>query len=140
MSAKRENSFKKYLIGKMGTRWDVQSHEDKYSLGIPDLSFAIGGVSGWIELKQIERYKTLTMKPSKFTAPQINWLNRRNRFGGGCFVFVKVESDYYLFTADKARDIAEGQTHSWYIDNCRMFWEQGVNVEQLIEELLRKTI
>ena len=140
MRAKRANAFKKYLLRIMGTRWDVQSHEDKYSLGIPDLSFAMGGVSGWIELKQIEIYKTLTMKPSKYTAPQINWLNRRNRHGGSCFVFVKVDSDYYLFTADKARAIADGQTHMWYIDNCRRYWENSIVVEELVEELLRKTI
>lgn len=140
MSAARENTFKKYLMRIMGTRWDAQSHEDKYSIGIPDLSFAIRGVNGWIELKQIAKYKSPTMKPAKYTSPQVNWLNRRNKHGGGCFVFVKVESDYYLFTADKARAIADGQSQEWYETNSVKYWGDSVPAHELINQLVRKTI
>lgn len=137
--AKIENPFKKYLVRIMGTRWHVQSHEDKYSDGIPDLSFGMSGVSGWIELKAIPWPNTKhnpTLKPKRYTNIQVNWINRRGKKSGCCFVFVKVgPRDYYLFGYWNARDIKHGQTLSWYQDHCLKHWRGSVCPVELSKEL-----
>lgn len=42
----------------MGLRWHVQRHEDKYSTGIADLSYACKGVDGWLEAKVLPKWPT----------------------------------------------------------------------------------
>jgi len=134
-----ENTFKKYLIRIMGTRWDVQSHEDRYSEGIPDLSFGFDSINGWIELKQIKnmpKNETIIIKPAKYTPEQINWIRRRGKKGGWCFVFVKVgKSLYFLFSWDAARDIKDGMTLQSYRSRSLASWEGTVVAEELLSAL-----
>lgn len=140
---KRENTFKKYLVHIMGTRWDVQSHEDSYSENIPDLSFGLCGVNGWIELKQIEKWparKETLLKPSKYTSGQVNWLNKRNKKGGNCFVMVKVgNNDYFLFDASAARKIKNGMAGEELKDCCIAHWVGGVDPDELVGYLSGST-
>lgn len=137
--ARLENTFKKYLVTLMGTRWDVQSHEDRYSDGIPDLSFGISGVNGWIELKQIDAWpkmaKTL-LKPKKYTSEQVNWLRRRGKKAGNCFVFVKVGAhDYFLFSWHYARNIRQGMTPDEYRACCLAHYHGSIGADQFANEL-----
>lgn len=121
----------------MGTRWDVQSHEDRYSCGIPDLSFGVGGTNGWIELKQIECWpvKAATLvKPKKYTPEQVNWLLRRSKKGGSCYVMVKVgRDDYFLFAGGKARKIRKGMTRADYSCECIAHWRKNIPPDHLIK-------
>lgn len=139
----RENTFKKYLVRTMGTRWDVQSHEDSYSENIPDLSFGLCNINGWIELKQIEKWparKETLLKPSKYTSGQVNWLNKRNKKGGHCFVMMKVGSDdYFLFRASFARKIKNGMTDKELKDYCIAHWEGSVDPDELVKYLSGST-
>tara|TARA_R110000744_G_scaffold352095_3_gene458138 strand:+ start:3271 stop:3690 length:420 start_codon:yes stop_codon:yes gene_type:complete len=133
----RENTFKKYLMEKMGTRWAAQSHEDQYSEGIPDVSFGADGVNGWIELKQIaywpKRESTL-VKPAKYTPEQVNWLRKRNRMGGHCYVLIKVgSSHYFLFGADAARKLANGVHKNFYFDDSIHWWSGSIDPAELIQ-------
>ena len=136
----RENTFKKRLIETMGKRWHVQSHEDMYSTGIPDLSYGAGGVNGWIELKYITLPSAAgVLKPSKFTPAQINWLNNRHAHGGKCWVMVGVEkSGVYLFEAIFAASIAEGRSESWYQSTSVASWvNRPINPVELLHHLTR---
>lgn len=139
MSMKRENSFKKYLVKTMGTLWDVQSHEDRYSEGIPDLSFALRLTNGWIELKQIKAEpKTLAqiIKPEKYTSIQCNWIVKRQRKGGNCYVFVRVGKNlYYLFAAEKARMVRDGMTIVDYERECVKSWKRSIDKHELADVL-----
>lgn len=136
--ARRENSFKKYLIKIMGSSWDVQSHEDKFSLGIPDLSFGANGKNGWIELKQIKGYpanpETL-MKPEHYTASQVNWIKRRGKKATNCFVLVKVADDYYLFHWVYAKHVRMGMTAGDYKTHCHGFWQGNIDPQELLTAL-----
>ena len=126
----------------MGTRWDVQSHEDKYSSGIPDLSFGIGGHNGWIELKQVDKYgkgDNPIIKPKKYTPIQVNWINKRLKYAkNSCFVFVKVENDYYLFEGGFAKKIAEGQTRAWYRVMSTHWYEGRIYPDHLASLLIKE--
>ena len=136
MMNRLENSFKKYLVRRLGSRWDVQSHEDKYSSGIADLSFGAKGVNGWIELKIIASWNgDRPVKPSKYTRIQINWLNKRDRKGGRCFVMVKVARDYFLLPAGKAKMVRSGMNKQGYMTHCLDHWDDSVDPDQLIDQL-----
>lgn len=132
---RRENALKKYLVKIMGTRWHVQSHEDRYSEGIPDLSFGLLGVGGWIELKQINSWpiKAATVvKPKKFTPAQANWLLRRGKKSGFCYVLVKVaQHDFFLFNFVEARALREGRTKAWYLANNLKHWPRNIDPAEL---------
>lgn len=72
----------------MSPWWHAQRHEDKHSLGIPDVSYGFGGSDGWLELK----YRPALPKslrapwdwsPKDFTPEQRNWLGQRSAKGNG---------------------------------------------------------
>lgn len=72
----------------MTTRWHAQRHEDKYSKGIPDVSFGIGRkADGWVELKYLPAWpsgsRPWDFSFDHFTAEQRNWLEMRLRHGTG---------------------------------------------------------
>lgn len=150
--AKLENTFKKYLVRIMGTRWDVQSHEDALSIGIPDLSFGINKamdvditpINGWIELKQIESWPVLVTRtmarPKKYTVNQVNWLLKRGRFGGHCFVMVKIVAteEYFIFRYRMATEIKLGMLQSQYYERCLGYWKGSINPDELAYTLTIK--
>lgn len=137
---RRENVLKKYLLRIMGTRWDVQSHEDQFSEGIPDLSFGCKGVNGWIELKQIAKWPSNfegLAKSKKYTPEQVNWLMKRGRKAAHCFIIIKVGRDeYFLFDHTSARNIRAGMTQRQYYIRSRKQWKGSINPNSLIKELI----
>ena len=94
---------------KLASSADMTRHEDKLNLGIPDVSYGLGQVNGWIELKALKRWP----KDPKSVVPfrnlkihQIRFLQNRGRAGGHCFLMVIVgrkDFDYLLFSWQKVR-------------------------------------
>jgi hypothetical protein len=79
-------------------------HEDKVSLGVPDLSYAAHGSGGWVELKRIRAplRPGSRLKVRHLTEQQKGFLALRGRFGQGAFVLVHVDekdgtSAFYLW-------------------------------------------
>lgn len=84
--------------------FDVQRHEDAYSAGIPDLSFAGRGVDGWIELKAVASWPVRFATPVRLDrdrvkiARQVGWLEQRAAHGAArCFILAKVAGEWLLF-------------------------------------------
>jgi hypothetical protein len=100
-----ERNFWTYLSKAMGKLWDAQRHEDKLTCGIPDVSYAIEGQSGWIELKCLEKWPSsnIIVRVPHLTPYQKLWLFLRGNHGHA-FLFLKVDRDYLLFDG---RDIME---------------------------------
>lgn len=106
MSAER--NLWKYLNNKMGVSWDAQRHEDKFTTGIPDVSYAIDGVSGWIELKCLEAWplNNIAVKVPHFSPDQKLWLFMRGRYGHA-FFFLKVDKEYLLIDGRDAMKVGK---------------------------------
>jgi len=137
--AKRENRLKNYLLEMMGTVWDAQSHEDRFSLGIPDLSYGVAGVNGWIELKQVEKYPKKSSTPidlKHFTPSQVNWLRKRGKRAGSCFILIQITTEYYIFSFHKARLLRAGMTKEKMEEQCIQKWENGIPRIQLLNVLI----
>lgn len=98
MAKKPEAVFWDWLDAAMGGMWVVQRHEDKYSVGIPDLSFGANGINGWIELKAYRGWPTNSEFKKLFTAKQANWLEGRGRAGGHCFLVMRVSSYILVYS------------------------------------------
>lgn len=93
-----------YLRDGMGARWAAQRHEDKYSTGIPDVSYSTN-CHGWIELKYVARppVKATNLVPvPHFTAAQRNWIRQHGSRGGRCWILLQVEKTYLLFSWELA--------------------------------------
>ena len=101
---KPEKQLYNKLKREMNNIWDMQSHEDKYSVGVPDVSYGLEGMNGWIELKRVLKYpkksQTVIQLPH-FTGQQRNWLERRQEKGGNCWLLLQVEDDYFIFKGDR---------------------------------------
>lgn len=73
----------------MTARWHPQRHEDRFSTGIPDVSYGIQKLTdGWVELKYLRRLPEFSSKPwdfrlDHFTPEQRNWAEMRTRHGTG---------------------------------------------------------
>lgn len=91
--------------------FDMQVHEDKHSNFIPDLSFAHGGVEGWIEVKWCDEPPPTLDSMKHWTAGQEDWLRNRGRAGGGhCYLLVGTPKLHVLW---KYGALAEVRRASW---------------------------
>lgn len=103
MSTKPESAFWKWLDMATIGLWDVQRHEDKYSVGIPDISYGSEGVNGWIELKAYNKWPNGSLP--HFTSKQANWLTNRGKKGGLCFILIRVKTTILIFNWRLAHDL-----------------------------------
>lgn len=141
MRRRDENHFKQYLIGVFRGRGHVQSHEDKYSTGIPDMDYCFNGCAGWVELKIIQAWPAkptgnLHTALKHMTNEQINWLKKRRNAGGRAFVLLKVMStkEYLLFDGNDARKLKDCTS----LEACSLslnLWQGSLPVDELIPEL-----
>lgn len=70
----------------MTGRWVAQRHEDRYSKGIPDVSFVLtDGRAGWIELKAAR----FIIAPE-----QVQWMVERSKFGVCCIVAARADDGW----------------------------------------------
>lgn len=120
----------------MGGRWAAQRHEDKYSLGIPDVSYS-AGVHGWIELKFVAKppnnpKSNLIIR--HFTATQRNWLTTHGSRGGRCYLLVQVEKTYLLFTWDQVAMVG-ACTFQELKENAFRCWEGRIPWVELLKAI-----
>lgn len=95
-----EQKFKTSIVipGLERRGFDVQAHEDRDDIGIPDLSFGYKKVDGWIELKVL-RARKKEFVINNFTEQQKEWLIRRGSRGqGACFLMIGILSENVIVT------------------------------------------
>ena len=105
-----ESGLWKYLKRGMTGRWDAQRHEDETTPGIPDVSFGLKKVQGWIELKALDSWPARDRTPVRFkhlTEYQRRWLKKRGEAGGRCWLFVRVERMYLLIHWSNVQYVGE---------------------------------
>lgn len=102
-----EGEVSKTIVGLLNHYGHCQKHEDKYETGIPDLSYAIKGSSGWIELKYLKKWPKRggPVQFKRFTSKQRNWLKKRGRHCYKCFLLAVVEKELFIFFHHNIDDI-----------------------------------
>lgn len=96
--------FKKLKRATPHFHW--QRHEDKFTSGIPDCSFAGPKGEGWVELKTYDCWPRNPEDPLKFTdlkATQVNWAKKRIKAGGNVWFLIEVGEDWFLIYGHYSR-------------------------------------
>ena len=105
-----EGSLWEYLREGMRGRWDACRHEDAVTPGVPDVSYGVNGIQGWIELKALKDWpkKEDTAVPlNHLTKFQKLWLKRRGESGAACWILLRVNRDYLLFSWQVLDELGE---------------------------------
>lgn len=97
--------FKKLKRATQNFHW--QRHEDKFTSGIPDCSYAGPNGEGWVELKTYDAWPRDASEPLKFTdlkPTQVNWANKRIKAGGTVWFLIEVKNDWFLIWGKHSRN------------------------------------
>lgn len=126
-----EKALWRYVSRGMRGRWHAQRHEDRYARGVPDVSFAVNGSSGWLELKHRGSWGSATYVNLGLTMEQATWLKERGRHGGGgCYVLARVADDFLLLPHDFARELAGGMHVHTLRRACTGFWSRRIRWDE----------
>ena len=120
----------------MGKRWHATRHEDRIARGIPDLSFGILNVQGWIELKCMPSWpkENGILRIPHYTPDQRLWMYLR---GKGCWLLLKVEKDWLIFNHIEAQEVGK-LTKEQLFKCCVWKWEGTLpNAAELTHILTR---
>lgn len=93
-----EADFYRNHVRKAFEQWGDHSRvENTAESGTPDITYAVGGIQGWVETKII---RSGCLKFEKF---QLAWLRKRARHAHGknLWVFATDGCSLYVFTADQ---------------------------------------
>jgi len=137
-----EQTFWAYVRKGMRGRWHVQRHEDSVTRGIPDVSYAIDGAEGWIELKTLNDWPKRPTTPVRvdIKPEQVAWLEARGDAGAGrCFVLIRVGHEHLLVRWNRVRDLLRDDLS---VDDVRDLaehrWERGIDWDDLIGRLITR--
>ncbi len=128
-----ESSFWRYLKSKIPVTAHFQRHEDIAAAGIPDLSYAWNGIDGWIELKYYKKWKKQDHNHiDSWTKVQRHWMRKRQEAGSGkCFLFIKIEKEYLLFTGRALAYTLERFSRERLIALSCEYWKDSVTIWEL---------
>lgn len=93
-----------------------QRHEDKFTSGIPDCSYAGPNGEGWVELKTYDNWPREPSEALKFTdlkPTQVNWAMKRIKAGGTVWFLVEVGNDWFLIDGKHSRNF--GSMPKWQL-------------------------
>ena len=111
---------------------DAIAVENRIGTGTPDVNF----IGGWVELKWLRRWprsEERVVTISHFTIQQRNWLKRRWRRGGACWLLLQVHHEWLLFTGDVAAAHVGRASTLWLRELAYRRWDKGMKYKELIE-------
>ena len=126
------------------SEWHAQRHEDRYSTGIPDISFALAGVDGWLELKKLPeapKNPDRIFKIPHLLPEQVLWLNGRGDAGKGHSYLLlhtgnRRSGAWSLLHYKYVADLYDGRlTFNRFVDSCSMVSAGRFDVKRF-EDLL----
>jgi hypothetical protein len=128
-----------YLSNGMRGQWNAQRHEDRLTAGIPDVSFALNGVDGWLELKALVRAgASVNLGLSN---EQAIWLYRRGKIGSGhCFVLARIEKEHLLFQYNVANVLTCPQSMEGLRAMADARWAGSIDFDQFTERITRRRV
>ena len=91
MDRSKERNFNKSVQAWIKKYGHVTNHEDKWTPGVADISWAVQGFEGWIELKVQPQPVDFALKWQYLLRPyQLPWLCDRERHGGDVWVMYQM--------------------------------------------------
>jgi len=106
--------------------------------GIPDVVCSINDTHHFIELKCVPSFPKRENTPIRlphFTSDQKWWLKQHGEAGKYCYVFVKVEKEYYLFRWGNVSGLGEWNKKEMH-ENCDFYAKGRMDYEGFIKEIV----
>jgi hypothetical protein len=139
----KESTLWNYLKQGMGARWNACRHEDMITPGVPDVSYALDGVHGWIELKVLDAWPTNNgvVKIDSFTSWQRRWLQERGRIAAYCWLLLKVNRPkvFLLVPWHVVHNVGKWSVNKLVLNDDVIVWSGSINWDELVYHLTIKT-
>ena len=112
---------------------DVSNHEDKFTFGVPDSSYGLSQINGWVEHKYIGSWPVRPSTKIKIglRKDQVFWMEKRQKTGGRCFILIGVESEIFLFSGDLVRELYSGIIKKQFYEMSLAVWNKQIDTKQL---------
>jgi hypothetical protein len=105
--------------------------------GIPDVVFSIDGNHHFIELKCVANFPKREATPIRlphFTADQKWWLKQHGEAGEYCWVFLKVQKEYFLYHWNNLDGLGDWNKKELFM-NCDFYAKGRMDYEGFIKEI-----
>ena len=121
---------------------EATRHEDTYLAGIPDISYGLRKVNGWIESKYINKWPKArrgVVRFRRYTTKQRNWTIRRQKAGGHCYIILLIGKDiksreFIIFSGHLAKKLGCMSRSEMY-HNC--IWRgSDKELERMLQTIL----
>jgi hypothetical protein len=115
----------------------IARHEDAVTQGVPDVSYAMDDVHGWIELKHLAGWparRDTIVSMHRYTDEQRNFILQAGHNGGRAFLLLQVDAEYFLFGHWAAQLVGK-------VNRVRLFelalgyWDHGLVADEFREHL-----
>ena len=130
-----ESRLRKYLIlnvDDLGHFCPIEAHVSQP--GIPDYSYTVGGINGWLELK----FGTASKSPHLRLMQRV-WMDRNIKHGGNPLIFLGVISEdhpeFGIIHGNKAERLYAARTNTEWIACCSTVWPDRVIWSEFISIL-----
>jgi len=120
----------------METYWSAYRHEE---FAVPDVSYSIQDISGWIELKVVPEYPKRggVVRVHHYKPWQKSWMLSRARHCDHCFCLLQVAEDYYLFHGKDVLLVGY-LPKIGLVKHARSSWFNTLNYKELADILGKK--
>ena len=134
----KESSFWQYIRKGMLGRWHATRLESSAGNGVPDVSFGMINLNGFIELKHINEWpkRGTTKVKLPLRNEQKLWIKTRGQMAGNVWVLVRIEDYFFLLTAHQAISACEGLTRDHWLVWAWKKWHKRIDFDELEKELL----
>ena len=136
----KESDLWQYLRKGMIGKWHVSRIESSAGNGVPDVSFGVPGINGWIELKYIARWPSLAKTKVKFPlrAEQKHWILNRGAVAGNVWGMVRIEDDFFLLNHEQVIFFhVHGFTKDYWLRNVKHQWHRRIDFN-ILPAILRR--
>lgn len=133
----RESTLWNYVKKGMLGKWHATRIESSAGNGIPDVSYGLPGVNGFLELKLIPSWpvrKTTNVK-LPLRPEQKHWIKARGELSGEVFVLVRIDDWFFLLNHTEALKACDGYTKEGWVTNCNKAWHKSINFNELVSYL-----
>lgn len=128
------NTLKTAMLG----RWHATRIESSSSSGVPDVTYGIKNINGWIELKYIKAWRKLPTTKVKLPLEpeQLHWIVVRGNLSGNVWAFIRIEDDFFLLNHVEAARAYDGLTKDEWFKNCSGWWRRSIDPRELYSILI----
>jgi hypothetical protein len=123
--------------GMMGSGWHPTRIESSAGNGVPDVSYGLPGINGWIELKHIPEWsvRNTTKVKLPLRPEQKHWIKARGELSGNVWVIVRIADMFYLLNHKDALEAYEGWTQAEWKSFATFWWYKRIDFKGLYSHL-----